>query len=97
MMETPVKGRAFEIPQRFLKGLSSVKDAGLVSEIRVLCERVERLVAELGVSDQCIGFITDGDLALPWMDCFSEENQGAEWASCSKLPSLSGAVADVSR
>jgi len=95
MMERPIKGKAFKVPQQFLKDLSSIKDEGLASEIRVLCERVEQLVAELGISDECIGFITDGDLALPWMDSISEENQEKQWVSCSQLLYLSETVLDA--
>ena len=89
MTTNPVKRKAFEIPEEFLVHLSSLEDESLVAEIRALCKRVEQLVAELGISDKCIGFIADGDLAMTWEDCFSEENRWNKWVSrfriaCSK-------------
>jgi len=88
MTEKPIKGKAFEVPEQFLNHLSSIKDKRLADEIRALCERVKQLVVELGISDECTGFITDGDLAIPWKDCFSKENRGSKWVSCSRLPLL---------
>lgn len=85
MTERPVKGKAFKVPEEFLAHLPSLKDEPLVSKIRALCERVERLVAELGISDECVGFITDGDLAISWEDCFSEENRETKSVSHSGL------------
>ena len=83
MVEKPVKREAFKIPKEFLAHLSSLGDGLLVAKIQALCGRVEELVAELGISDECIGFIIDGDLATSWKDCFSEENQGTKSVSCS--------------
>ena len=42
----------------------------------------------LGISNECTGFITDGDLSIPWRDCFSEENQEIKVVGCSQLSSL---------
>jgi len=85
MTTTPVERKAFEIPEEFLAHLSSLEDESLVAEIRGLCKRVEQLVAELGISDGCIGFIADGDLAMTWEDCFSEENRWNKWVSRSRI------------
>ena len=51
----------FKVPEGFLAHLSSLEDELLVAKIRALCNRVEQLVAELAIPDECIGFITDGD------------------------------------
>ena len=75
MTTKPIKRKAFEVPEGFMEHLSSIKDKALVGEIQVLCERVKDLVANLGISDDCLGFIIDGDLAMSWRDCFSEEHQ----------------------
>jgi len=81
MTTNPVERKAFEIPEVFLAHLSSLEDKSLVAEILALCKRVEQLVAELGISDRCMGFITDGDLAMTWEDCSSEENRWNKWVS----------------
>ena len=78
MTEQPAKRKAFEIPKEFLAHLSSLGDGPLVTKILGLCKRVEELVAELGISDECIGFMTDGDLAISWKDCFSEEHRNTK-------------------
>jgi len=85
MTEQPVKRKAFKVPEEFLAHLSSLEDESMVAKIRALCDRVEQLVAELGISDECIGFITDGDLAMSWNDYFSEEHQEAKSVSHSSL------------
>jgi len=85
MTTTPVERKTFEIPEEFLAHLSSLEDKPLVVEIRALCKRVEQLVAELGIFDKCIGFITDGDLAMTWEDCSSEENRWNKWVSRSRI------------
>jgi len=48
MHRDPVKGKAFEVPEQFLKDLSLIKEEGFVSGIRALCERVEQSVAGVG-------------------------------------------------
>ena len=85
MTEQPVKRKVFKVPEEFLAHLSSLEDELLVAKIRALCNGVEQLVAELGISDECIGFITDGDLAISWEDCFSKENQATQSASHSQV------------
>jgi len=85
MTEQPVKRKAFKVPEGFLAHLSSLEDESLVAKIQALCDRVEQLVAELGISDECIGFITDGDLAISWEDCFSKENQETQSVSHSQV------------
>jgi hypothetical protein len=86
MTEQPVKRKVFGIPKEFLAHLSSLADKSSVVKILGLCKRVEKLAAELGVSDECIGFVADGDLAISWKDCFSEEHRS------NKLVSRSHAV-----
>ena len=81
MTTNAVERKAFEIPEEFLAHLSSLEDKSLVAEILALCKRVEQLVAELGISDRCMGFIADGDLAMTWEDCSSEENRWNKWVS----------------
>jgi len=85
MTEQPVKRKAFKVPEEFLAHLSSLKNESLVAKIRTLCDRVDQLVAELGICDECIGFITDGDLAISWEDCFSKENQETKSVSHSQV------------
>ena len=71
MTTKPVKREAFKVSEKFLEYVSSIKDKKFVGEIQALCERVEQLVVELGVSDECTRFITDRDLAISWKDsCF---------------------------
>jgi len=82
MTEKPIKGKAFEVPEQFLNHLSSIKDKRLADEIQTLCGRVKQLVVELGISDECTGFITDGDLAIPWKNCFSREHRGTMSVRC---------------
>ena len=81
MTEQPAKRKAFEVPEEFLAHLSSLGDGSLAARILVLCKRVEQLVAELGISDECIGFVADGDLAISWKDCFSEEHRSTKSVS----------------
>lgn len=86
MTANPVKRKAFEVPESFLDHLSTLKDKEMAGETRALCKRVKQLVVELGISDECTGFIIDGDLAVPWKESFSGENHGVKWVSCSRLP-----------
>ena len=87
MTTKPVKQREFEVPEELYEQLSSMADQELVGEIRTLCERVKELVVKLRISDECTGFVTDGDLAIPWKDCFTEENKKAKRVSRSQSPS----------
>jgi len=86
MTEKPITGKVFEVPEQFLNHLLSIEDKGLADEIWALCEQIKRLVVDLGISDEYIGFITDRDLAIPWKDCFSEGNQfeGVFWTKITK-------------
>jgi len=89
-----VKRRVFEVPEEFLKHLSSLKgedkdkDKKMAGETEALCERVEQLVTKLGISDECTGFITDGDLAIPWREKISREHRGTKSVSYSQLSSM---------
>jgi len=89
MTAKPMKRKEFEVPRDFLDSLPSMVEQELVGEIQVLCDRVKELVKDLGISDECIGFITDGDLAIPWNECFSGEPRGTKLVSHSQLPSSS--------
>jgi hypothetical protein len=95
MTEQPVKGKVFRMPKEFLVHLSLLGDGPLVAEILVLCKRVEELVTELGISDECIGFVADGDLAIPWKDCFPEEYRSNKSVSHSQV--VPGVVLDATR
>jgi len=77
MTKKPTMRKAFEIPEEFLAHLSSLGNEPLVTEIKALCERIKRLVVELGISDECVGFVTDGDQAIYWGDYFSGERKRA--------------------
>lgn len=87
MTEKPVERKVFEVPKQFLEHLSSMKkeDKGLVDEIETLCKRVGELVAELGISGECTGFVADGDLAVPWKDYF-DRREGEKSVSYFRFP-----------
>lgn len=71
MMDKPVK-RKFEIPKEFWDHLLSLQDKETVEMVKKLCKRVEELVEKLEISDQCIAFVMDGDLAISWRACWTE-------------------------
>jgi len=79
MTEQSVKREKFKVPEGFLIHLLSKNDP-FVAKIQVLCNQVEQLVTKLGISDECIGFITDGDLAISWND-YLLEDQGTKFVS----------------
>ena len=81
MTETPVKGKAFTVPQKFLDDLPSLEDRSLESAIVGLCAKVEQLVAELGISDEYTGFVIDGDLSRTWRDCIADGGRGIIFVS----------------
>ena len=81
MTNEPVKRKKFEIPEQFDDHIGSLQNQEEVEAIRKLCRRVEELVAQLGISDQCTGFITDGDLAISWKHCWTEERRAAKSVS----------------
>jgi len=86
MTERPTRRKEFEIPEEFLAHLHSLKDGTSVTKIQALCERVKLLVTELDISDECIGFIIDGDLAIYWKDYFSgERSRGTKSVSHSRV------------
>ena len=61
-----------------------LEDESLTARIRAQCEPVEQLVVQLGFSDECTGFATDGVLTAPWEGCFSEENKEIK-VCCSRV------------
>jgi len=75
MTDEAVKRKKFEIPKAFENHLSLLQGQTMVDVIRGLCRKVEELVDKLGISDECIAFITDGDLAISWRDYWTEERQ----------------------
>ena len=81
MTEKPVMGKAFTVSQRFVDDLPLLEDTSLGSDILGLCTNVQQLVGKLGISDECIGFVTDGDLAKPWRDYIAEGHQETESVS----------------
>ena len=78
MTDEPVERKKFEIPEGFREHLESLQDKEAVGRINELCRRVEKLVAQLGISDQCTGFVTDGDLAITWRDYWTKERRLAK-------------------
>ena len=84
MTAKPMKRKVFKVPEKFSEQLNGKE---LADETIALCKRVEQLAAELGISDECTGFITDGDLSIPWKESFYGEHCGAKWVSCPQLPS----------
>ena len=81
MADEPVKRKKFEIPQEFREHFGSLRDAKAKTGIEELCKQVEDLVVQLGFSDQCTGFVTDGDLAIPWRSYWTEERRAAKSVS----------------
>ena len=83
MTDKPVKREKFEIPQSFRKSLSLLNKTNSkeVTKIRRLCREIEKVVAKLGISDQCTAFITDGDLAISWENYWTEERRAAKSVS----------------
>jgi len=81
MTDEPVKRKKFEIPKEFQDHLESLQDREAVDRIKELCGRVEELVARLGISGQCTGFVTDGDLAIPWRNYWTDERREAKSVS----------------
>jgi hypothetical protein len=75
MTDKPVKREKFEIPKEFLEHLESLQDQKAVEAIKELCRQVKDLVDTLGISDQCTAFVTDGDLAIPWSDSWTEKHR----------------------
>ncbi|KAF9644543.1 hypothetical protein BDM02DRAFT_3190520 [Thelephora ganbajun] len=63
MTDEPVKRKKFE---------------EAAEEIAELCKQVEEIVAQLDISDQCIAFVTDGDLAISWKDYWTKERRAAK-------------------
>ena len=66
MVTEPVKRKAFEAPEQSLEHLSSTEGRELVGEIQTLRRQVVGLVAKLGISGECTGFIADEHLAMSW-------------------------------
>jgi len=94
MTDEPVKMKEFEIPKEFQDHINSLRlDRGVADTIRGLCRRVEELVVKLGISDQCTGFVTDGDLAISWEKYWTEERRAAKSVSCSHI--ICGVVLDA--
>jgi len=81
MTDTPVKRKKFEIPKEFQDHLSSLQDQTTTDAIRELCRKVEELVDAMNISDDCIAFVTDGDLAISWRDYWTKEHRATKSVS----------------
>ena len=78
MTKEPVKRKTFEMPEGFMDHLFSLGDGLATAEILGLYGQVEQLVARLGISNECTGFIADGDTVVSWDDYLSEGHRGSE-------------------
>ena len=76
--------KEFEIPKGFQDHVDSL-DQDAAGTITGLWRRVEELVVELGISNQCTGFVTDGDLAISWEDYWDKERRAAKSVSRSHV------------
>lgn len=81
MTDEPVKRKRLEIPDEFQKYLESLPDQAAVDVIKQLCRRVEDLVEKLGISAQCFAFVTDGGLAISWIDYWDRERRETKLVS----------------
>ena len=84
MANEPAERKEFEIPKKFQDHVNSL-DQDAADTIRKLCGRVEALVVKLGISDQCTGFVTDGDLAVSWEHYWAGERRAAKSVSCPRI------------
>jgi len=84
MTDEPAERKEFEIPKKFKDHVESL-DQEAVDTIGRLCGRVEKLVEELGITDQCTGFVTDGNLAISWEHYWAGERRAAKSVSCSHI------------
>ena len=84
MTDEPAERKKFEIPKEFQDHVDLL-DQDAAHTIKGLCKRVERLVVRLGISNQCIGFVTDGDLAIPWDNYWDTERRAAKSVSYSDV------------
>ena len=73
--------KEFEIPEEFLKTMDSWKNQDTVKKIKEQCDRVKRLVVELGIPATHSAVILDGDLAVTWGDYWTENRRLAESVS----------------
>lgn len=67
-----VENEGFKIPQDFLDGASLLRNG---EEIKEKCERVQKLVVKLGISNECSAVITDGDLSVSWKNYWEAGHQ----------------------
>jgi len=75
-----VTNKEFEIPKEFREHISTFgKDTAEVIEEQ--CEKVEKVVARLGISHTFSAVITDGDLAVSWKDYWREDRRAAKSVS----------------
>lgn len=65
MTDKPAERKKFEIPKEFQDHVASLGQ-NAADMIGGLCRRVEELVVKLRISNQCTGFVTDGNLAISW-------------------------------
>jgi len=82
MTDEPAERKEFEIPKEFQDHVDSLGQDE-ADTIGGLCRRVEGLVVKLGTSNQCTGFVTDGDLAISWDNYWDNERRAAKSVSYS--------------
>ena len=92
MTDKPVQREKFKIPQNFHRHLSLLAETNKkeVTKVKRLCRDIEKVVAKLGISDQCTAFITDGNLAISWDNYWTEERRAAK--SVSRFEVMGNAV-----
>ena len=78
VLTIPAAKKEFEIPEEFFAGLSDE----VAKEVRELCSKVEKAVAELGISTEHSAVITDGDLSVSWRDYWEDASKAAKSVSC---------------
>ena len=67
--------KPFEIPEKFLTHVSSLKDEKAAEEIKELCGKVEKLVGKLDLPIESHAVIGDGDLAVPWETYWTKDRR----------------------
>ena len=94
MTDEPAERKKFEIPQKFQDHVGSLGQEA-ADAIGEHCRRVEELVVKLEISDQCTGFVTDGDLAISWGHYWTEERRLAKSVSRFRIALNLKAVLDA--
>jgi len=80
MTDEPAERKEFEIPKKFQDHVDLLGQ-DVADTIGGFCRRVEGLVVKLGISNQCTGFVTDGDLAISWDNYWDNQCRAAKSVS----------------